>query len=162
MQKHPKLSRPHQARLAHTQQRQTTQQVQFHQQKIHTGPLPTPEDLQQYDLILPGAAERIINMAEIEQQHRHDLERKATTSELETREILQATEKVRIGGIMRSDGRGQMLGALVSFLSICGAIYLAKSQPWVAGTLIGLPLLGIVKTLRNGPTKHPTDKNTSD
>ena len=97
-------------------------------------------------------------MAEIEQQHRHVQESKAISSELATRDLLQATEKARIEGIIRSDKRGQYLGALVSILAIIGAIYTAGIQPYVAAALIGLPILGIVKALRNGPTQQPVDK----
>ncbi|MDP1633348.1 MAG: DUF2335 domain-containing protein [Gallionellaceae bacterium] len=143
-------------------QTQPTQQVQVSHQKVHHGPLPAPEDLQRYDELLPGAAERIIAMAEMEQRHRHEQEKKAIASELATRETLQTTEMSRIDGVMRSDKRGQYLGAFVSILAISGAIYIAESQPWVAGALVGLPILGIVKALRNGPTQqHPTDKATS-
>lgn len=143
-------------------QTRQSQQVQVSHQKIHHGPLPAPEDLQRYDQLLPGAAERIITMAEVEQRHRHEQESKAISSELVTREILQATEKVRIDGVMRSDRRGQYLGAVVSILAISGAIYTAGSQPYVAVALISLPILGIVKALRNGPTQLPADKHTSN
>lgn len=38
------------------------------------GPLPTPALLAQYEQVHPGLAERIVRMAESEQQHRHQLE----------------------------------------------------------------------------------------
>ncbi len=37
-----------------------------------SGPLPRPEDFEKYNEILPGAADRILNMAEKEQQIRAD------------------------------------------------------------------------------------------
>lgn len=145
-------------RQSQTQAVKHVQQVQVSHQKLHQGPLPAPEDLQRYDDLLPGGAERIFRMAEIEQQHRHEQESKAISSELTTRDLLQATEKARIEGVMRSDKRGQYLGAAVSILAILGAIYTAGTQPYVAAALIGLPILGIVKALRNGPTQYPVDK----
>ena len=42
----------------------------------HYGPLPPPSDLQEYDNVVPGAAERIIRMAENQSEHRRELERK--------------------------------------------------------------------------------------
>jgi uncharacterized membrane protein len=42
-------------------------QVQQH----YSGPLPHPDALARYDEIVPGAAERIIRMAEKEMEHRH-------------------------------------------------------------------------------------------
>lgn len=44
----------------------------------YSGPLPRPEDLAKYDQIVPGAAERIINMAEREMDHRHKTDNKTT------------------------------------------------------------------------------------
>jgi uncharacterized membrane protein len=41
----------------------------------YSGPLPTPEMLRGYDSVVPGAAERIVAMAEREQGHRHWLDR---------------------------------------------------------------------------------------
>ena len=43
-------------------------QIEWH------GPLPTPDTLIKYDEIVPGAAERILSMAEKEMQHRHQKE----------------------------------------------------------------------------------------
>lgn len=37
----------------------------------YSGPLPHPEALERYEQIVPGAAERIISMAEKEMEHRH-------------------------------------------------------------------------------------------
>jgi uncharacterized membrane protein len=45
------------------------------------GPLPHPSILHRYDEIAPGAAERIIAMAEKEQAHRHSWERGALSAE---------------------------------------------------------------------------------
>lgn len=43
----------------------------------YSGPIPPARELQQYEKILPGAAERILNMAEKQQQHRQKIEEKA-------------------------------------------------------------------------------------
>jgi uncharacterized membrane protein len=41
---------------------------------FHVGPLPPPQQLAHYDHVLPGAAERIVGMAERNQEHRHTQE----------------------------------------------------------------------------------------
>lgn len=41
---------------------------------IYSGPLPPPGDLSKYEEALPGAADRIIKMAETEQSVRHKLD----------------------------------------------------------------------------------------
>lgn len=56
-----------------------TRQVSMSQS--FTGPLPPPEALANYEQASPGAADRILRMAEGQQQHRHGLERQAVSSE---------------------------------------------------------------------------------
>ena len=41
----------------------------------YSGPIPPPSILEGYERLLPGAADRILSMAEKEQQHRHQLEK---------------------------------------------------------------------------------------
>ncbi|MCY3745033.1 MAG: DUF2335 domain-containing protein [Acidobacteria bacterium] len=41
----------------------------------YEGPLPTAGQLEKYETVLPGAAERIVSMAEAEHQNRHFLEK---------------------------------------------------------------------------------------
>lgn len=43
----------------------------FRQSESHSGWLPTPKYLQEYEAILPGLAERIVALPEREQAHRH-------------------------------------------------------------------------------------------
>ncbi|HEY5105368.1 MAG TPA: DUF2335 domain-containing protein [Caulobacteraceae bacterium] len=49
---------------------------------FHRGPLPPPSDLALYDRALPGAAERIVAMAEKNQDHRHAQEAKMVARRL--------------------------------------------------------------------------------
>jgi len=48
--------------------------VKAERQSIYSGPLPLPNHLEQYEKICPGAAERIIKMAEDQSLHRRTLE----------------------------------------------------------------------------------------
>lgn len=41
-----------------------------------SGPIPPPEAMERYERVVPGAADRIISMAETEQKHRHAYEEK--------------------------------------------------------------------------------------
>lgn len=54
-----------------------SQTVQVVQQQTYQGPIPHPSDLEKYELVIPGAAERILHMAEAENQHRHKQEEAA-------------------------------------------------------------------------------------
>ena len=49
---------------------------------FHSGPLPAPATLKEYNEILPNAAERIFQMAEKEQNHQHSLGIKLVESEI--------------------------------------------------------------------------------
>jgi len=42
----------------------------------YSGPIPPAQELGEYDRIIPNGADRIMSMAEREQAHRHDLERR--------------------------------------------------------------------------------------
>lgn len=75
----PAKSRPQHDSNQNNQQAKAQYLAEFH---THSGPLPSPAVLNQYDQIVPGAAERIISMAEEQMRHRHSLEKKAIESEI--------------------------------------------------------------------------------
>ena len=47
----------------------------------YSGPLPHPKILSGYEQILPGTADRIVAMAEREQEHRHNMQEKMIKTE---------------------------------------------------------------------------------
>ncbi|MDR0368014.1 MAG: DUF2335 domain-containing protein [Bacteroidales bacterium] len=72
----------------------------------YSGPIPDPESLAKYEQIMPGAAERILRMAENEAKNRHKNENRLTKSYLIT----------------------TILGIIFAFSSvvlICGLVYYA-------------------------------------
>lgn len=134
------------------------QSSQFSLEEItHEGPLPPPQMLDGYERVVQGAAERIIRMAELEQLHRQQLENKAIDSDVSVKNSFQITESFRIKGIFSSDLRGQYLGAIVSVISVGGAIYTAShGAPWqVSVALVSLPVLGMIKAIRSSQEKQP-------
>jgi len=52
------------------------------QQTLYQGPIPPVADFAGYERILPGAADRILKMAENQAGHRQSLERRALTGDL--------------------------------------------------------------------------------
>ena len=54
-----------------------------------SGPIPHPEILKGYETICPGAAERIIKMAELEQGHRHGIESKGLKAQIQAELLLR-------------------------------------------------------------------------
>lgn len=63
-------------RVAATVLRIVEQRISFHR-----GPLPDPATMREYEGILPGAADRIVAMAERQASHRQTIETHAVTSE---------------------------------------------------------------------------------
>ncbi|EOE6703122.1 DUF2335 domain-containing protein [Morganella morganii] len=83
------------------------------------GPLPHPRQLKQYNDTLPGAAERIFQLTEREQAHRHNSETKA------------------LNGAISRDKRGQWMAYSLSLLILGIAAYFAyQGDKWFAGVLI--------------------------
>lgn len=138
---------------------QMMMQAQFHQ-----GPLPPPELLRQYDQLSPGAADRIIAMAEGEAAHRREMERQQLESDIAHRQTLTRIEGDRLSGIFASDKTGQLLGAAVSAIALLAAATTAYvgvaygvTSRWywlIPVALVSLPVLGMVQAVRNrvGPT----------
>lgn len=84
------------------------------------GPLPPPEVFAGYDKVLPGAAERILKMAEDEANHRRAQEGKLVTSTCR-------------------DGRlGLWMGFLIGMLGISGSCVVAIIGNAVAGSVMGI------------------------
>jgi uncharacterized membrane protein len=73
MSKHPTPQNRHPQNQAPTVVTQSTQ---------WSGPLPPPEALQKFEQIITGSADRILQMAELEQKHRIERERVALGAEI--------------------------------------------------------------------------------
>ena len=80
------------------------------------GPLPPPEMLAQYDSALPGAAERILSMAERQMEHRHGMERSVMDGN---------NERARLG---------LKLGFALALVAVVGSMVLI----WLGRDLTGL------------------------
>lgn len=115
-------------------QSQTTKLIQ-HQ---FSGPLPPPEILQQYDQVIPGAAERILAMAEKDAKHQREIENSA---------IQFASREVK---------RGQWFGLAIgisAFITSIVALGLGSEQ--TASILGGVTVVGLVTVFVVGRTKQP-------
>lgn len=91
------------------------------------GPLPHPEILKQYDIAVPGLAERVVAMAEKEQEARLDIARE---------EVKQKTRLIEIAEEARKDNskamtRGQVIGLAISAACVvCAAVFAAVTKDW--------------------------------
>lgn len=104
--------------------RPSQKQALIHQTASYSGPLPLPQHLEHYDKVLPGAADRIVSMAEREMAHRHSREKGAVKH-----------------GIVLSY-LGQVFGFLIAALGLSGGIYcILQGNSW-GGVGIGGVSLG--------------------
>ena len=104
-----------------------TTQLKLQQVEISSGPIPPPQILQQYNNIVPNAAERLIRMAEKQSDHRIGLETKVVDS-----------------NIVKSY-MGMIFAAIIAIYGL----YIAKEiaingNPWAAGIIAALDLGGLI------------------
>lgn len=96
---------------------------------VFQGPLPHPEILAGYDRVLPGAADRIIAMAESNQRHRQRLE--ATV----------------IPAGVRSERLGQVLGFILYIATLASGTYLVSTGKSTEGVTEMLTSTGAFVTV---------------
>lgn len=96
-----------------------------------TRPIPSAKILEQYNCILPSAADRIISMAEREQEHGHKMQEKLVDSQILDRKQ-ERTEK-RLGQIF-----GLTIGVVAILAGSATVILKSSIAGEVAGGLIGL------------------------
>lgn len=104
------------------------------------GPLPHPSILRGYDEVSPGAAERIIVMAEKEQTHRHSWEQRALSAERWYSMV------------------GVLAGWTVAIALAVGAVVAAAyDQPAVGIALAAASATGMVWKLVQGRSEKPAE-----
>lgn len=97
-------------------------QIQSYQEI--SGPLPHPSIVKGYEDVLPGAAERVFQMAEKERDHRHDIDKQLVDSET------------------RSRSTGQWMGFALAVIALCASVYLGVNGYPKTGGVIGVAALG--------------------
>jgi uncharacterized membrane protein len=95
------------------------------------GPLPPPEHLKQYDEVLPGLADRIVQMAEKQASHRHTME-----SQVVTAEIKRAYLGMGSGFIVAM--LGLTIGGLLVYLekTVVGSIFFGATLVSLVGVFV--------------------------
>jgi uncharacterized membrane protein len=98
-----------------------------------SGPLPPPDQLAKYNQVLPGAADRIMTMAEHQSAHRMEL------------------EKLVVSGQLNQSNRGQTLAFIIAILFLIGALTATLlGHDAVGGALGTTAVLGLVATFIAG------------
>lgn len=118
------------------------QEEKFTFRKVHKGPLPAPEVLEQYENILPGAADRIIMLAENQAKHRQDL------------------EKIAVKGAVRDSLLGLIFAFVFCIFVTGGAIFSMHEGNIITGTILGgVGLVTVVTAFIQGRSNHK-DENS--
>lgn len=91
-----------------------------------SGPLPPPAALEQFERSSPGAADRILSMAEREEKHRHEQERKMLSSDTSAR------------------SRGQFMAFLIAVVIILGGMWLIHDGKSIEGLIAVLTPLAVL------------------
>jgi uncharacterized membrane protein len=117
-------------------------------QQSFSGPLPPPAALERYNDIVPGAANRIIVMAEGQHAHRQALELRVVSANI-------AAQKL-----------GVVLGFIVAMTAILGGIYLVATGKQASGlaaiiaalaALVGTFVYGRQSQRKDLDNKKPND-----
>lgn len=88
------------------------------------GPIPPPQIMKGYEEVLPGSADRIMKMAEYEQNHRHYLEKKG------------------LGFAVFSDALGKILAFILGASGLLGSIFLLYKDKSLTGLAVLITSLG--------------------
>ena len=114
------------------------------------GPLPPPEILKEYESILPGASERILKMAEKQQDHRISI------------------EKTIVDRQTKQSGHGQTWGGILTILLCFITVFLGYyGHDVLAGfigttTIIGLATIFVLHKAPPKPNKEKDEVNEEE
>lgn len=101
--------------------------LQREEMVIHRGPIPSAGELKKYEEILPGAADRILSMAESQSKHRQELEKAVVESNTKNSE------------------RGQMFAFIISVaIIVVGFILIMYDKNALGFTMIIGDLVALV------------------
>lgn len=99
-----------------------------------SGPIPPPGILDKYNQILPGAADRILSMAEKEQGHRQKMQEKLVDAQVT--DINQERSERKLG---------QIFGFSIGVISIIsGSVTAILGSPWAGGFIGSAGVAGLV------------------
>lgn len=135
--------------IQHSQSAQSSSQIVSQSQSVsaqvqlYQGPLPAPEILRQYDQVVPGAAERIISMAEQQAKHRQNLESTVVLSDV------------------KDSNTGLWLGFIIGIVAIIsGAVCILQGHTIAGGVLGGSAVPGLTAVFVYGSRQRRKERET--
>jgi uncharacterized membrane protein len=111
------------------------------QERSHSGPLPDAETLIKYNSIIPDGAERIMKMAEKQQEHRMTMESKVITSQSHQSKL------------------GQIFGFIIGLVGIGSGTFLASiGEATVGGIIAGGTVVSLVSVFVLGKRRQKSEQ----
>ncbi len=135
----------------HKVARARTSDLEF---EAFSGLLPPPALTREYEAILPGTTERLLNIIEVEGNHRRELETRGANHIERMREIDRAERS-----------QGQWIGAALVIFAIVAAVYVASiGQPGPAMVIAGTSIAAILGAYiyRPAPRTETAPERTSN
>lgn len=111
----------------------------------YSGPIPPPQILRELDQLIPGAAKRILRMAEKQQEHRIALEKRV---------IISDVYKSWVGLIL-----GGILGVLIV---LCGSYVIHEGHDTARATIITTTLIGVVTAFVQGAKARKEERQAKE
>ncbi len=112
--------------------------------KTHSGPIPRPEDVAEYNRHIPDGANRIMQMAEEQAKHRMEMERIIVTNQ------------------QAQSGRGQVFGLIIGLFGIgAGGTVAVLGHDVVGAAIAGTTVVSLVYAFITGRRRQqqPSDKS---
>lgn len=131
--------------------------VQHIETTIHHGPLPDPTTLNQYDNVVPGAAELIVRMFEEQAKHRMDIEKK----QIEDMQNRTAIEKTYASSESFIAILGVLFAFIISLITLLGGLYMIvfAGHEYIGTIFSGAGLTPLIGIFINGTkTSHNSSK----
>ena len=101
-----------------------------------SGPLPPPDVIKKYDMVVPGAADRIIQLAEKQSTHRQAIETKIVDADI------------------RQSNFGVIFGFILGLVGLIGGAFLVYHDKVVTGSVFfGATLVALVSVFVYGSRK---------
>lgn len=126
------------------------------QETIISGPLPPSSELERYEKILPGAAQRILELLENETRHRQALEKEAQNANIHAQRMQLENANSLGQHESHNVALGKLYGLIVSLCSIAGAVYVNNN--WVSAALCAIPTAAIIQAFAGNFIKQKIDK----
>lgn len=146
--KKQEISKEHKVEIEDPKEEQIEEHVKQYVAEIvkseFSGPIPPPNIIKGYEEVLPGAADRIIAMAEKQSSHRQEMEK--TMVEAESRDSLL--------GVLFAF----VLGMSCIIASIIMVIFVPDNAGAISGALIGVTGIGTIITAFLKTTRRGYDK----